>query len=156
MIKSAQQISENTILIEWQDGSLQQDFNEPNLKRYRVFFRNDNSDNLYSWPGFTQLFKLFIKIYFFYLIFFDILAQVIKTNSEIKGSHYVTWNASSSFDCYTQCLKNPRCEFAIFKNINDRPFLNCELKNDLINEDKNVDGSLDEEYMKVLGTYSKL
>jgi hypothetical protein len=54
VIKSAQQISENAIMLEWKDGSLQQDFNEPNLKRYRVFFRNDNSDNLYSWPGFAQ------------------------------------------------------------------------------------------------------
>ena len=37
----------------------------------------------------------------------------MKTNEELlKGAYYYTYNTTSTFDCYNQCIKNPTCDFA--------------------------------------------
>ena len=54
LIKSVRQIDEDSVELEWSVGNLQFNFNDANLKRYRIFYRVDEEDfdfNLFEWPG---------------------------------------------------------------------------------------------------------
>ena len=47
----------------------------------------------------------------------------------IKNQPYKTYNSSSTFDCFNECIRTPRCLYVVFKNNIDNLFdLNCILK----------------------------
>ena len=111
---------------------MQHNFNEPNLLRYRIFYRNeeDFDFSLFEWPGKIDASRT-MQHASSLIDFKQILikGQIAKTNEELKGVYYYTYNTSSTFDCYNECIKNPTCDFAQFKNENDDFFLNCLLFN---------------------------
>ena len=57
-------------------------------------------------------------------------------DGHLIGPPYYAYNSTSTFDCYNECIKNPSCDFACFKNENDIFLLSCLLYNDL-NEQEN-------------------
>ena len=84
----------------------------------------------------------------------------MKTNEELlKGAYYYTYNTTSTFDCYNQCIKNPTCDFAQSKNDKDDFYYNCLLYNrprDETNNDKKLNSEEffrgnDGEIMKISG-----
>ncbi len=47
----------------------------------------------------------------------------------IKNQPYKYYHSSSSFDCFNECIRTPRCLYVVFKNNIDHLFnLNCILK----------------------------
>ena len=62
------------------------------------------------------------------------------TNEDLlKGAYYYTYNTTSTFDCYNQCIKNPTCDFAQSKNEKDDFFFNCLLYNFPSENDESFD-----------------
>ena len=78
----------------------------------------------------------------------------MKTSEELKGAYYFTYNTTNTFDCYNECIKNPTCDFAQFKNDKDDFFINCLLYNVQNRDERNNDGVFignEGELMKISG-----
>ena len=113
--------------IEW-------DFNgdSSSLTRFRLLYNNnENNSNLvlHEWPG---IYYNFIeKSDLLTLIFVKFsLAQLTKpTKYFIINQNYSNYYATSTFECYNECIRNPSCVFAVFQHTLDNIFnWNCVLK----------------------------
>lgn len=106
--------------------------NAKNLTRYRLFYIRNDDDKYREWPGNAWFCTSRSKCIKWVIEVFFILAQIIRADTiAAETRDYVPLSFDSAFDCYTNCIKNPVCTFAVYKSIVDRlSDENCFLKTD--------------------------